>query len=208
MEEREILENLYKCKEACGKFDMVQAEIDKKSEPMRKLMYKRDNYKIWTKLVLAAIIGLFIVGKYNLRDDTAMNTVFFAIIIAIAYCFFRKFQMKKQIEVMQSEVTAFENGKQDDINAIVKEYADNLRILPSDYWYTLAVDNIIKYFEQKRASQVKEALALFDEQLHRWKIEQNNQAMLDAQREQARIAKRNTVIASAILGATMFRNRD
>lgn len=61
---------------------------------------------------------------------------------------------------------------------------EKVRFLPADYWYPMATEYLIKVVAAGRADSLKEALNLFDAQLHRWRVEEANNAILAQQQLQ------------------------
>ncbi len=61
---------------------------------------------------------------------------------------------------------------------------EDLKFLPDDYWYPLATGYLIKIISTQRADSLKEALDMFDAQLHRWKVEEANAEIIAQQQTQ------------------------
>ena len=84
---------------------------------------------------------------------------------------------------------------------IMTEGEEKLSIIPPDYRYPIASSYILKMVSSDRADEMREALSLYDEQLHRWKIENTQSAMLAEQMRQTEtlksINKRSGVSAAA-----------
>lgn len=85
-------------------------------------------------------------------------------------------------------------------NRIFNENISILGILPQEYWYPLATDYIKKMLQTNRASTINEALSMFDEQLHRWRMENMQSQALQAQAYQTSMM-RNIQINSAVSAA-------
>ena len=62
---------------------------------------------------------------------------------------------------------------------IVSEGHTYLSVLPDDYWYPQATEYIASVVQSGRANTVPEALAMYDEQLHRWKMEEAQMQILN-----------------------------
>lgn len=69
---------------------------------------------------------------------------------------------------------------------------EKVRFLPADYWYPMATEYLIKVVAAGRADSLKEALNLFDAQLHRWRVEEANNAILAQQLQTAHLASIRT----------------
>lgn len=63
--------------------------------------------------------------------------------------------------------------------------AEQMAFLPSDYWYPIATDYLMKMLQTGRAATLSEALDKYDEQLHRWKLEDASAQVLAMQQQQA-----------------------
>ena len=61
--------------------------------------------------------------------------------------------------------------------SIIDRNEEKLTFLPRDYWYPAAVEYMIKVVQAGRASDRNQALAMCDEQIHRWNLEAQNEAM-------------------------------
>ena len=55
--------------------------------------------------------------------------------------------------------------------------------IPEDYRYPLAIEYLLKYLEQHRAKDLGEAMNLFDEQSHRWTMEDAQSKILRNQQD-------------------------
>lgn len=78
------------------------------------------------------------------------------------------------------------------LEADKKKYADELTIIsqtigivPPNYRYEIAIEFMYNCFANERADTVKEAVNLYEEQLHRWKMENIAQQNLRIQAQQA-----------------------
>jgi len=85
----------------------------------------------------------------------------------------------------------------DEAKAKLKIAEDNLNsniecvyLIPENYRYPLALDEIYSYLANHRAESWKEAVNLYEEQLHRWKLEENSEEALVLQAQTAALAGR------------------
>lgn len=85
-----------------------------------------------------------------------------------------------------------------------------LNVVPDEYLGTLPIGEMRKYLIQKRAETLPEAINLYEEQLHRWKIEEQNNMILESQyRQEERLANIAFYSAlSASLEAASMMGRD
>ena len=64
-----------------------------------------------------------------------------------------------------------------------------LSVIPSEYWYPMATNYLLKVVQTGRADTVNQALQMYDEQLHRWKVEEANASILAQQQAQTEALK-------------------
>lgn len=72
--------------------------------------------------------------------------------------------------------------KKKELEEIVDTKMDLIKVIPEKYRYKLAANYIVEVFETGRASAMKEALDLYEEQLHRWNMEGKMQKLVNKQR--------------------------
>jgi len=80
----------------------------------------------------------------------------------------------------------FAKPLEDAINANIQY----VNLIPPNYRYPLALDEIYSYLANHRAESWKEAVNLYEEQLHRWKLEENSEEALLLQAQTAALAGR------------------
>ena len=84
---------------------------------------------------------------------------------------------------------------------LLEKNANDIVFIPSGYRYPLATNYLMNIVQTGRATTLNEALAMFDLQLHRWKVEDANAAILEQQMMQTRalsgIRKSSAVNATA-----------
>jgi hypothetical protein len=101
------------------------------------------------------------------------------IIAPFIYCGYKSSVRKRcdrDIRAIMEEIAYTES----EIEKLIRE-SEYLPLLPNGYRTFLAVDTMIGYIENGRADSWKECTALFEEQKHRWKIEQNSEEALQYQ---------------------------
>ena len=76
-----------------------------------------------------------------------------------------------------------------------------VNLIPPDYRFPLALDEMYSYLLNGRAESWKEAVNLFEETLHRWKLEQDSEEALLLQAQTAALAGR---AASGAGAAALF----
>lgn len=93
-----------------------------------------------------------------------------------------------------------------DLSQII--YPTLKRYLPEDYWYSQAVSSIAGYFRTGRASTIKEALNLYEEEMHRLRMENMQEQTLRQSQKQtayAAITAWNTSLTAMDSVSNFFR---
>ena len=90
--------------------------------------------------------------------------------------------LQADIGQAKAELEVAENN----LNANI-EYVN---LIPENYRYPFALDEIYSYLADHRAESWKEAVNLYEEQLHRWKLEENSEEALLLQAQTAALAGR------------------
>ena len=71
----------------------------------------------------------------------------------------------------------------------LRKHIKDVNCLTPDYWFPMATTYMYKIASAGRADTIKEALAMTDEQLHRWKVEGSYTRLLEEQRKQSATLK-------------------
>ena len=135
------------------------------------------------KGIIAGVAAWFVIGSIgNVLVSLLGNIAIFVMMvnsisqfgglalgIILGYSIYKKGQGEFKAESAKRQ-KAIEKEK-----AAAQQIFDNnvndLAFLPVDYWYPLATEYLVKVVQADRANSLAEALSMFDEQLHRWKIE-------------------------------------
>ena len=91
---------------------------------------------------------------------------------------------KATLEAQISSLYKKAQKERDAAQQIFEENYEVLSFLPDDYWYPLATSYLVKAIASKRVETLGDALDRFDAQLHRWKVEEANAAILAQQQAQ------------------------
>ncbi len=133
---------------------------------------------IW---IIIGFIVSWLVGDM-LPNNGFIQVVGFVVVVILAIICYRKTK-----EIINSKIAKIQEQAQAERNIAQQIFEDNIatmEFLPSDYWYPLATEYLIKAIQIGRASTLPEAIDKFEEQLHRWKIEEANSQMLAMQQQQ------------------------
>lgn len=160
-------------------------------------------YLVIVPIVSNILLAIPVIGKF-LGAVAGMGGLVAAIFVGVNG--WKKEQVKTDEEVarLQKEIQA----KKDQGQAVFDQYAAEMDFLPVDYWYPLATEYLVNMVKSGRASTLGEAIDRFDEQLHRWKIEESNAQMLAMQQQQtahlASIKTSSKISAAANVTNTIF----
>lgn len=156
--------------------------------------------------ILSVVIGFLFMsisgntlGPMGMGGFVALLIVVIGVLLAVVL--YKKVFAEKVVESrVKTDYEAAANEEQKGID-ILNANADELSVMPSDYWYPLATDYVLRMVRTGRANTVNEALLMFDEQLHRWKMEDSNASILAQQQAQTEalngIRKSNAINATA-----------
>lgn len=173
----------------------MRANADEKAVKSRKI------FKI-----ISVVIGLLSIDAMgnlaaNTGADPSMAFLIVIMGILLAVALYKLVFLKTVVDFgVKSEYETAANEEQKGTD-ILNANADALSVMPSDYWYPLATDYVLKMIRSGRADSVNEALLMFDEQLHRWRMEDSSASILAQQQAQTDalrgIRKSNAVNATA-----------
>lgn len=104
-------------------------------------------------------------------------------------------KMNANKEAIQKDIYAMRN-RQDELYMSVSNVLEKV---PQDYRYYIAVNYIVDCLQKGRADSMKEAINLYEEQLHRWKLE--NAAMEAVVLQQQQAASLRSIQASSRVAA-------
>ncbi len=155
-----------------------------KADELEALGNSKLSYKTWYLKLISVVIGFLI------ADGILLIRVPLYIHIAIgigvgAAGFFGLPALRKQLALKAAQPYYDRANEQIALaQQVFNENHDDVSILPEEYWYPLASEYIARMVQTERAHTVPEALSLFDEQLHRWTMENTQQEILAQQQAQ------------------------
>lgn len=141
---------------------------------------------VWGK---EAIMKFFPTSFLNKIIDLLGWNIFFP--IAIIFFFLMFFIQSRHTKKTKKYYDKKISGIQAEINLLQSEtqfiYESNSHLfsfIPEYYRYPIAITYFYQALINGRADSLKEAINLFEEQLHRWKIENYQQQLLEIQNQQ------------------------
>ena len=93
---------------------------------------------------------------------------------------------KKEVQALADKEKASLDIAERNLNANIQY----VNLIPPNYRYPLALNEIYSYLVNLRAESWKEAVNLYEEQLHRWQLEANSEEALVLQAQTAALAGR------------------
>lgn len=205
------------CEEAEGYYLQSQEHV----EQVRNYEYQIRQCNLPT--IAKVILGIFIMGCiamiwrtiFGLGDPSLAGILMFA----GAYFGLKKANelylntKKDEIRLYEEEI-AKEKLEQEECmnqaNSCIWMNDQLLSNVPNEYLGTLPIGEMRKYLLHQRANTLPEAINLYEEQLHRWKLEEQNDMILESQyRQEQRLANIEFYSAlSASLDAAAMMDRD
>lgn len=174
----------------------------KKSLSCNQKYYSRQSKvpSIWVILLVlyfSVLISAFLVWSEEYHPELFSNKIvdllgwktFFPVaIIPFSLLFFvhsqsvkkKKIYYNKKISNIQAEIDLLQSENQ----LIYESNSDLFSLIPEYYRYPIAITYFYQALINGRADSLKEAINLFEEQLHRWKIENYQQQLLEIQNQQ------------------------
>ena len=164
---------------------------------------------VW--IYLLCLLPLFIYLFFGLTGKTGkaglpevLLTLVLALLIyasitaVIVFIMFTSNKSKAEIYKKDADVLYTAVNKCRDSLSSIDKYLVALPLVPKDYRYTLALSNLLKIIENGRSSNWSETCDRFEEQLHRWRLEQNSNEALQYQRYQALMAQEAVSVQRSI----------
>ena len=174
-----MLEKLMEAREIIAEADRHYDRADE-LELLSLKAKKKTRRKIIFGAIGASIFSL--VGESNMGLLTlVMEAALVVAVIAYVRHIIRTAEAKGLIEQMNREIEI--------ANRILGSNEDKLAFLSGEYRSVRAIDYIINVLHAGRAQDLNQALAMCDEQMHRWKLEEANEAMYAEMMSQSRRLK-------------------
>lgn len=170
--------------------------------------HKNSNKKGWG---IASVFVLVVCNFVRNSDQFSPVGRFFLILLllgVIVFGFYIANILDKRFMPQWQEAELAAQQAQEEAQKIYQASYKALSFLPEEYQYPLATGYLVKMVMTNRASTLAEALNLYDEQLHRWRIENAYEQMLAQQQEQANLLRdidaNSQVAAVASTANTIF----
>lgn len=217
----ELIKTLDQIYDVCEEAEGYYLQSQEHEEQVRNYEYQIQQCNLPT--VAKVILGICIMGFiamiwrtiFGLGDPSLAGILMFA----GAYFGLKKANelylntKKDEIRLYEEEI-AKEKLEQEECmnqaNSCIWMNDQLLSNVPNEYLGTLPIGEMRKYLIHKRANTLPEAINLYEEQLHRWKLEEQNDMILESQyRQEQRLANIEFYSSlSASLDAAAMMDRD
>ena len=179
----ELTEKLIRADEVCNQTNGYLEEADRIESRKEKIV----NKLMKADKVLSFIIGFLsweIIGRALLKFHMNILGIIPPVLGISIGILFHKYAAGGLINRVSSGYDRKIQEQQGVAQGIFEENYDDMAFLPEEYWYPLATSYLINIAKTGRCRDLNEALDKFDEQLHRWKLEETNSEILAQQQLQ------------------------
>ena len=179
-ETNELLKKLEEANAICQQSNAYYERAEKIRKEQKGIYSERQTKRILKVVILFSV--LYVVGLIL----ACLSVVFAGIVcfMLVVFVLYKFIQDKKdadriyQKNMERSEKEILEGKK------FMSENMECLSFLPPEYRYPMAIEYLINTLKTGRAKDLKEALDMYDLQLHRWKIEEANEEIVRQQKMQ------------------------
>lgn len=135
---------------------------------------------------LAYMTGLFVFTNILIVIiSSEINVICMILLLIFGGCLlWSYYAIKNGEKVIPRDTPVLEEVENALLNILEERKAD-MEFIPQGYQYTQATEYLLDVVSAGRADSLKEALAMYDEQLHRWKMEESQMAIIEQQRKMA-----------------------
>ena len=195
--EDQTISNLKQASEIAHKVNSVQNDINSINSQIARLKQTNGSTSVLT--ILAVLLG-WIPGLvlsyliYSLAKLASLKTSIIAIsflihLVLIGFAVWADIRKTAKNRKERDERLAYLQGEANSRNAWISSYLEKhseiVSKVPATYFYPIAIDYFIEVLSNGRADTFKEAMNLYEEQLHRWKIEDMTKSAMIAQQQTA-----------------------
>lgn len=213
-----LIETLNQIYDVCEEAEEYYLQSQEHEEQVRNYKYQIQQCNLPT--VAKVILGICIMGFIAMIWRTIFGlgnpSIAGILMFAGAYFGLKKANelylntKKDEIRLYEEEI-AKEKQKQEEYmnqaNSCIWMNDQLLSNVPNEYLGTLPIGEMRKYLLHQRANTLPEAINLYEEQLHRWKLEEQNDMILESQyRQEQRLANIEfySALSASLDAATMM----
>ncbi len=215
------VENLKHCADILNQYDQMEKSIVRERQYVKQYKGKKYSFfrSFWPFLIIAIFTfycGLIFIPAIigGTKDSTLTAVALLAImailtiLVIVGGVFLARLmtnssnkKLEKYVQERETKIKEVEKKENQLMDDAFWNFMDSF---PQKYQYAIAMTNIAGYFENLRADSLKEALNLYEEQLHRWKLEQSAMQAVQLQQQQMRELKSIRKTSSVSAGASVF----
>ncbi|WP_034444865.1 hypothetical protein [Butyrivibrio sp. AE2032] len=187
-----------------------EALVDKEERTKKNYQMRQKNVyssRVWI-YILVPIVSLIAFTILNIKVMIANPPSFLRLMVLAViglpilyfYLYFKPIMKKESEDLMIEEERVLQEIKDAQI-AEISPYWDQISdYVPTNYQNSFAVSSFCSYLQNGRASNLKEAINLYEEELHRYRMEQMQSQILQQQKYQTSLA----AVSAAANVATAF----
>ncbi|MDR2532745.1 MAG: hypothetical protein LBC82_07890 [Oscillospiraceae bacterium] len=147
---------------------------------------------VWIGCFIPLLIISFVLYKFYPFTEafSGIVSIFLATIVMIV-C--DKKKRRNQIEKHTLAVSSLQESTDKEIS----RYTDKILLIPPQYRYSLALETMLELIQSGRADSWEKCADKYEEQYHRWVMEQNSQESLELQKQTLAAVKSAKAYAGA-----------
>ena len=209
-EKDELLKNLNEALEYAKSVDALQRQLDSVNENISGIETTKGNLAVTIFIsalcfVLYCPLSAFLalgfpsyIGWWSLLVLLILDIVL--IVGAVIIDVIKNNSKKKKLGMKLPELYSERDNTRAKLQQIIAIHRNDFKMFSKDYMYPLALEYFINVISSGRADSMKEAMNLYEDQVHKWKMENLAESALLAQQEANAIAAFNAT-ANAVSAA-------
>lgn len=127
--------------------------------------------------IIAWLIGMMLIPDTVYLLKLMMETAYVGVLVAMI-CYIRNHSKTNDLLAQMNEERQI--GDQ-----TINSNVEKLTLLQQKYWYPRTIGYILEVLETGRAADLNQALNMCDEQIHKWNLEEANEAMYEEMKRQS-----------------------
>ncbi len=189
----DLLKDLQEALHVQKEYDDLSSLLKKKKRSYNQKLNSKGTELAIVFVCLAIVIfwGTFVVAGMP-GDDMMMKSLVYIVLLipmSIIAVVVIKNEQKKKVQScshMQEEIKDLETK----LGETEKTYEEKIAIIPEDYRNASAIESFCTYINNRRADDLRQAMNLYEEELHRKRVEDTQMAILMESQKQTNIQMR------------------
>jgi len=189
-----IIEELKRVEEYHNRRQMLQKQLNR-------LEKSGDSNFIFLECGISFFVGIGLISLIGFAGGITIGGI---ILGTLHFCVrdSLKNDKNKQISDLQAELHTVRQVHAESVQKVVPVLQRNL---PREYWYSIALTSITGYLRTGRASNMKEALNLYEEEMHRLRMENMQEQSLRLNQQTATYSAITAANSSILVAKTFFK---